>query len=299
MPNDNQSENQEPVTLYGEVYADGRGVPTNEGETSISPPMLFGLTNLFSPNTVSDPTQKCVMPKPEEEKVTIEKPCPPCPKYDDSLDTSRDPSTYNCAGLAHRTYTFIGSIDEVKNKLAVGKKLENCSKLCQVCQVKHWLWELQKWRVEFRDRKGRVCHSIPMPAEDFHTVAGRTDNQGNDPKSIYSKNGYRPLEGPKPPLQWQLKTGDEWTENSPENRPLYFSVTDDEITRFDNYFKQQGEKKGFAKSDLYSGLKQGADLRTSQNSSENLKDVKADSYYLKGVINIEEEKLSCYCLECK
>src|SRR5260370_11333228 len=70
---------------------------------------------------------------------TIKEECAkPCKAYD-SVDSSKDIESYNCAGLAHRTYTFMG-LDETKAMLAKGTKTD-CSSHCGPCQVKHWLWE--------------------------------------------------------------------------------------------------------------------------------------------------------------
>ncbi len=214
-------------------------------------------------NPATSTTQKC--------------PCPPCPAYD-SVDTSKTTSSCNCAGLALRTYAYVGLADL---KSALGAALKDCSTKCAACQVKFWLWEWDPWSLEFKDKKGKVWTQMKMPP-DFHVVSGRCDNQGNDPGSIYSKNGRRPLEGPSSPSAWRVKTGDVWTENAPTNRPIYYLVTAAQIA----------STKGLDANDLYLGstISSGMDLTTG-------KDVEAGERYLKCLVNITDVQ-TCYCKSC-
>jgi hypothetical protein len=207
-------------------------------------------------------------------------PCPPCPSYD-SVDTSKELGSFNCAGLAHRTYTYL-SLDDAKKKLAAGTKLGSCAEKCTKCKVKHWLWEWHDWSLDFKDAKGRVVATMKMPP-DFHTVSGRVDCDVNQPSSVYSKNGGRPLEGPSAPSHWRVKTGDEWTENAATNRPLYMALTPDQIS-----------KAGISTSDLYSGssIAKGVDMATGT-------DVEGSKHYLKCFARIDKETQTCYCLDCK
>lgn len=205
--------------------------------------------------------------------------CPPCPAYD-SVDTSKDLSTFNCAGLALRTYNYnVGSPAALKGIL--GQPLGNCSSQCTACQVKFWLWEWDPWSLEFKDTQGTVFFSVTMQP-DFHTVSGRCDCGGNDPSSVYSKNGKRPLEGPSAPSSWRVKTGDVWTENDPANRPLYVSVPAAQISSIPN----------LSASNLYQGstITTGKDMRT--NSI-----VQPGVLYLKCFVKIVDHE-SCYCKSC-
>lgn len=133
------------------------------------------------------------------------KPCEKCKAYD-SVNSSKDIESYNCAGLAHRTYTFMG-LEETKSRLAAGAKI-NCSSQCGPCQVKHWLWE---YDIHLEDADG---NAITPANRDFHTVAGACDSAGADPTSVVSKNGARPLEGPgtgpsfRPPPKNQATSND-------------------------------------------------------------------------------------------
>lgn len=220
--------------------------------------------------------------KPKETKKPCPlAPCPPCPKYD-SVDKTKNAKDYNCAGLALRTYTKVSNVSTYKAKLASGTKLKNCSGNCQKCQVKFWLWEWNDWRLEFKDLKGKVHHKIKMP-KDFHTVSDRVDEKGNGPKTVYSTNGKRPLEGPNPPSHWRVKTGDEWTINKPSNEPIYMRLESTEIAAI----------AGLSKSDLYPGskIKSGIDLR-------GLASIDNSKHYLKCFVRIDVEVQTCYCLDC-
>jgi len=140
-------------------------------------------------------------------------PCPPCPKYE-SIDLSIDIEKYNCAGLAHRTYTYIGDINDVKAMLGGEKNKIKCSERCDRCKIKHWLWE---YDIELYDYKGNKLYG---PSKDFHTVAGRCDKYGNDPTNVYSKNGKRPLQGPGTGPAFKPATKEQATTNDRHARPI-------------------------------------------------------------------------------
>ena len=145
----------------------------------------------------------------------------PCKAYD-SVDSSKDIESYNCAGLAHRTYTFMGDVNAVKARLALGTKVD-CGGHCGACQVKHWLWE---YDIHLEDADGNV---LTDTNRDFHTVAGPCDTNGNDPASVVSKNGKRPLEGPatgpsfRPPPKNQATSNDRNATPATDRsgRPIY------------------------------------------------------------------------------
>ncbi len=231
---------------------------------------LTGCNSCSNPNAGDGGSPKATPP-------VVPCPCPPCPAYD-SVDSSKGLSTFNCAGLALRNYAYVG-LSSLKS--ALGSALSNCSTHCAACQVKFWLWEWDPWSLEFKDTGGRVLARIPM-GPDFHTVSGRCDCNGNDPGSVSSKNGKRPLEGPSAPSSWRVKTGDVWTENAPANRPLYRLVTAAQIAA----------TPGLSATDLYLGsaISSGLDLVSGS-------DVQADKRYLKCFVNIVDKE-SCYCKSC-
>jgi hypothetical protein len=131
-------------------------------------------------------------------------------------------SSYNCAGLAHRTYDY-KSLAATKAFLAQGSSI-GCDTSCDyVGMVKHWLWEFDS-RIE--DSSGKV---LPQPVNgvlvdswhDFHTVAGPTagDPVAMESDEFYSKDGQRPVYGPgtapsfRPPVRAQA------THNTPAETP--------------------------------------------------------------------------------
>jgi hypothetical protein len=125
--------------------------------------------------------------------------CPPYRNY----DTGRNVETYNCAGLAHRTYDY-KSLSATKSALAAGRNI-GCGSSCNPGKIKHWLWE---YDLHFENHTGAI---LRPPQPDFHTVAGVTDRNGNDPRDVYSKNGKRPVYGPntgpyfRPPTRAQAR----------------------------------------------------------------------------------------------
>jgi hypothetical protein len=148
-------------------------------------------------------------------------PCPPCARYE-TVDRSRDVETFNCAGLAHRTYTYIGDLDRAKAMLSTGTRI-SCGSKCQSCQVKHWFWE---YDLVLEDHLGNV---LTPPNHDFHTVAGRCSECGDDPTNVYSKNGARPIEGPgtgpsfRPAVRDQARSNDRNARPATDSRgnPIY------------------------------------------------------------------------------
>lgn len=147
--------------------------------------------------------------------------CPLKSPYD-GVDPSKDIESYNCAGLAHRTYTKIG-LNDTKTLLENKGTKADCSKTCAPCQVKHWFWE---YDVYVEDADGNTLFG---PNHDFHTVAGQVGPDGKEPTNVYSKNGSRPLEGPGTGASFKPKAKDEARSNDrraeigrgPDGRPIY------------------------------------------------------------------------------
>lgn len=114
--------------------------------------------------------------------------CSSYPGYDASVDLA----TYNCAGLATRTYqrTFPASaaLDSIQANFA--NPQTPSGNQCGAGKVKFWLWEYQMHSED--DRGTRMSRDHP----DFHIVAGRADATGADPTNVYSKNGLRTVKGP-------------------------------------------------------------------------------------------------------
>jgi len=146
-----------------------------------------------------------------------------CSSYP-SYNTAVNLRTYNCAGLALRTYQYTAPPSAVYD--AINANFTNpqtpASGTCDPGRVKFWLWE---YDLHFEDDQGNV---IASAQPDFHIVAGRVDANGNDPSDVYSKNGRRPVYGPnngpsfRPPARERatLNAPSETPLNTPQGRPL-------------------------------------------------------------------------------
>ena len=152
--------------------------------------------------------------------------CPGCKAYED-FDRSKDPESYNCAGLALRTYGY-PDLGELKAELASrgARTMTDCAAKCGACEVKLWLWEFD---VHLEDADGNV---LLTRTGEFHTVAGPCDQNGEDPTRVLSKDGKRPVEGLigpdfAPPVKHQAKSNEEnpvLAEDS-QGRPIYIVYT--------------------------------------------------------------------------
>jgi hypothetical protein len=107
---------------------------------------------------------------------------------------------YNCAGFAFKDYNF-HDMPATKAKYSSMTRLSDCSEKCNPFYHKFWYWEVD---VSITN----TATGARTPTwRDFHTVGGQTDKSGNGPDQVMSKNGQRPVEGPKPPLDWKPVTG--------------------------------------------------------------------------------------------
>jgi hypothetical protein len=106
---------------------------------------------------------------------------------------------YNCAGFAFKDYIFRG-LASTKAIYSSMTKLADCSKPCSPYFHKFWFWEYDLKQVDTTTGASSPTH------RDFHTVGGQTDRSGKGPDQVMSKNGQRPVEGPKPPLDWKPVT---------------------------------------------------------------------------------------------
>ncbi|MEP6844390.1 MAG: DUF4157 domain-containing protein [Panacibacter sp.] len=107
---------------------------------------------------------------------------------------------YNCSGFAFKKFTWV-DMAPTKTIYAGMTSLANCSQKCNPHDHKFWYWEVD---VEVIDT---VSGATAGPFRDFHTVGGQTNNKGEGPDQVMSKNGGRPVEGPKPPLDWKPVSG--------------------------------------------------------------------------------------------
>ncbi len=108
--------------------------------------------------------------------------------------------SYNCTGFATKKFAWF-NLGPTKALYAGMKKLPSISTKCDPFDFKFWLWE-----VDIQVHNTRTGH-VTSKSRDFHTVGGRTHKDGSDPKTVMSKNGGRPLEGPGSPTSFKLKSG--------------------------------------------------------------------------------------------
>jgi hypothetical protein len=107
---------------------------------------------------------------------------------------------YNCAGFAFKKFFWINKVP-TQSILSGMKKLSSSSQKTSPYHYKFWFWD-----VNVSTRNVLTGRSSAI-SSDFHIVGGQTDSKGEGPTSVMSKNGERPVEGPKPPLDWEVKTG--------------------------------------------------------------------------------------------
>jgi hypothetical protein len=142
-----------------------------------------------------------------------------CPDYY-RYNKAKKVESYNCAGLAWRTYTYRGDLTAEHSAVSAGRSI-TCTDKCNPGEVKYWWWDY--------DLHGETTSGKTPSFRDFHTVAGVSDRAGNDPDDVYSKNGARPVYGPgtgpgfKPPGREQATTNDskETPMTTPDGKPVY------------------------------------------------------------------------------
>jgi hypothetical protein len=133
-----------------------------------------------------------------------------CPRYW-RYEVPRDVAKYNCAGLAWRTYDYRGDLAAERSAAASGSAGQTPG------AVKHWFWEYDIHLETDDGLKTGTSH-------DFHTVAGVVDKASADPDDVYSKNGGRPVYGPRTGPGWKPPARDRATSNDPSETP---ASTDD------------------------------------------------------------------------
>lgn len=111
------------------------------------------------------------------------------------VDWTRDVATYNCAGLAFRTYRDM-SLGEVESTLSKFRRLDRADAACPPGWLKVWVWE---YDVHHETEDGVVEESH----RDGHVVAGRTSPvDGSGPEFVLCKYGAGPVLGPATPESW-------------------------------------------------------------------------------------------------
>jgi hypothetical protein len=111
------------------------------------------------------------------------------------IDRSIDITTYNCAGLAFRSYRYM-TLAEVRDVLSHCQELPRPDAPCPAGWVKIWAWE---YDVHRETDAGLISAS----RKDGHVVAGRTNPvDGKGPSLVYSKYAGGPIAVPAPPRSW-------------------------------------------------------------------------------------------------
>ncbi|HEU4471644.1 MAG TPA: DUF6443 domain-containing protein [Flavisolibacter sp.] len=134
----------------------------------------------------------------------------PCKEKFKSYDRTKDVESYNCAGLAFRTYRWM-NLDEVEAIVKTHGK-----KTAQEGDIKVWLWT---YDVHLELEDGTVASA---KSSDFHIVGGRVQPGGKDPVDVYTKNGARPVFGPGKPLKWKPAAKDQARANNKSNAPQFY-----------------------------------------------------------------------------
>lgn len=107
---------------------------------------------------------------------------------------------YNCAGFAFKQFIWIDLIP-TRTILSGMNRLPNSNANVPPNHYKFWFWDIQVSTVNTRTgRRSGI-------SDDFHIVGGQANNNGRGPDQVMSKNGQRPVEGPRPPLNWEIQSG--------------------------------------------------------------------------------------------
>ena len=123
--------------------------------------------------------------------------------------------TYNCGGLATRTYQFIAPASAVHQTVQNEFVAPYCPQGdCGPGDVRFWQWE---YDMHFEDDLG---NRLTPDHRDFHVVAGRADSSGADPTDVYTKNGRRQVHGPGSGPSFQPAARDRTLSNDPSETPV-------------------------------------------------------------------------------
>jgi outer membrane protein OmpA-like peptidoglycan-associated protein len=211
------SEHFSPLRTYSPNFAWG---VSSAGESEL--PQIGSTSRELSPYRQVDIIADPIIRKVVQQSKRTGAGCLNCRPYC-SYDKSADLGSYNCAGLAHRTYDDKNPA-QTKAALAKGSNIV-CSEPCaHVGMVKHWLWEFTRHAEDYNGNvlKRPITGAEIPPWPDFHTVAGPTDGDPypHDSEEFYSKDGHRSVHGPgKGPSFRPLPRG-RLLEYNPDEKPV-------------------------------------------------------------------------------
>lgn len=162
--------------------------------------------------TPNPPTQ----PRPQQPQTPPSSSRTMCSDYP-GYDSSRNERSYNCAGLATRTYLNLNTVPMATQM--IGARFTNPREVsagvrCGGGEVRFWLWRFGVVEV---DDLGQTVDAYP----DFHMVAGKADAAGNDPTSVYSKDGFRRVRGPAAPMSFRPLARERTTYSEPLEREAF------------------------------------------------------------------------------
>ncbi len=163
------------------------------------------LTHVVQQGASGKAAQSTQIQRSEADSLAL---CPPYWRW----ETPRDSETFNCAGLAHRTYDY-KSLAAARAALGTGQAV-SCGTPCNSGQVKHWMWEFD---THVEDHTGR---RLGGTSHDFHTVAGVAfgDPAPQDPTDVYSTDGRRPVHGPSTGPSFRPLAREQAKENNASER---------------------------------------------------------------------------------
>jgi hypothetical protein len=118
-----------------------------------------------------------------------------------SQGTASNQESYNCAGLAFRNFKFVG-LEDTQAALSQMRQVE-CRSRCKSNEYKFAFWPYDAAVQDKNTGQTGPSH------KDFHIVGERTNNEGDGPFKVYSKNGHRPIEEPRSSLlAWYPVSGE-------------------------------------------------------------------------------------------
>jgi hypothetical protein len=103
---------------------------------------------------------------------------------------------YNCAGFAFKRFTWI-NMAPTRAIYSGMTQLASCGDRCSPWDHKFWMWEFD---INTEDTRTGATSAT---TRDFHTVGGQTDGNGDGPDHVMSKDGPRPVVGPRSGPAWR------------------------------------------------------------------------------------------------
>lgn len=129
----------------------------------------------------------------------------------DQVDRAVDVETFNCAGLALRTYQDLNP-----DKFIPFLEANNKEGPADEGDIKFYFWE---YNYVISDDKDNV---FQKPSYDFHIISAPLGSDGNEMDNFYSKNGQRPVYGPTKSNNWIPAIKERVTESNKYEAPGFY-----------------------------------------------------------------------------